>query len=131
MLRRGGGYAQVEGGSSPTGGWECNHRWAPIANMVGFFNAVGTAGMTHVVTSGSNQLAYGRGSTGFVALNNAGSAWKTTFTTSLPNGSYCDIISGKKLGKKCTGATIKVSGGKFSITVSAHNAVAIYTGEKL
>ena len=69
-------------GSEPTGGWcvcffhvhgicktelllmmyrECQHRWQPIANMVAFFNAVGTSGLTNVKTSGNNQLSYGRG----------------------------------------------------------------------
>ena len=94
--------------------------------MVAFFNAVGASGLNNIKTSGNNQLSYGRGmfpyrvsynagthtwrcncegSIGHVALNNAGSAWKTTFTTSLPSGTYCDIVNGKKSNGKCTGAT--------------------------
>jgi len=118
-------------GSGPTGGWQCQHRWTPIANMVAFANAAGTNGLTNVKTSGNNQLAYGRGSVGYVAINNDGGAWKATFTTSLPNGSYCDIVNGKKSNGKCTGATIKVNKGSFTATVNAHSAIAIYTGAKL
>jgi len=118
-------------GNGPTGGWECQHRWGPIANMVAFFNAVGTSGLTNVKTSGNNQLSYGRGTVGHVTLNNAGGSWKATFTTSLPSGSYCDIVNGKKSNGKCTGATIKVNGGKFTATVNPHSAIAIYTGAKL
>lgn len=40
---------------------QCQHRWGPIVNMVSFFNAVGTSGLTNVQTSGNNQLSYGRG----------------------------------------------------------------------
>ncbi|KAF8315247.1 glycoside hydrolase [Clavulina sp. PMI_390] len=124
----GGGYCS---GSGPTGGYECQHRWTAIAHMVGFYNTAGSNAITHMTTNGGNQIAFGRGSVGSVAINNAGSAWKVTLTTSLPNGSYCDIINGQKSGSKCTGATIKVSGGKFSVTVNAHSAIAIYTGAKL
>jgi len=118
-------------GTGPTGGWECQHRWTSISNMVAFANAAGTSAVTNVKTAGNNQLSYGRGSIGHVAINNAASAWKATFTTSLPNGSYCDIVNGKKSSGKCTGATIKVSGGKFTATVNANSAIAIYTGAKL
>lgn len=43
------------------------------------------------------------GTLGFVAINNADSAWTTSFTTSLPDGSYCDVISGQSVSGSCTG----------------------------
>lgn len=125
-----GGYGSCSG-SGPTGGWECQHRWTAIAGMVPFFNAVGTQGLTNVKTNGSNQLAYGRGSVGFVAINNASGAWKATFATSLPNGTYCDVVGGGKKGSGCSGATIKVNNKSFTATVNAHSAIAIYSGSKL
>ena len=42
-------------------------------------------------------------SLGFLAINNADSAWTTTFKTSLAAGSYCDVISGSNSGGSCTG----------------------------
>lgn len=43
------------------------------------------------------------GALGFVAINNADSPWAASFMTSLPAGSYCDVISGKSTSGSCTG----------------------------
>ncbi|KAF5378001.1 hypothetical protein D9757_009843 [Collybiopsis confluens] len=116
-------------GTGGTGGWLCQHRWVAVTGMVGFRNHVGpTAALTNWVSPQSQQIAFGRGSLGFVAINNADSAWSTTFTTSLPAGSYCDVVSGTSTSGKCTGLGITVSGGKFTATVPARSAIAIHTG---
>jgi hypothetical protein len=81
-------------GNTGSQGWLCQHRWLGVAGMVGFRNAVGSAAMTNWVSPAANRIAFGRGSTGFVAINNADSAWKTTFTTSLSAGTYCNVIDG-------------------------------------
>lgn len=45
------------------------------------------------------------GSVGFVAINNADSAWSTTFNTGLPGGSYCNVIDGSSSHDgTCTGS---------------------------
>ncbi|KAH9483088.1 Alpha-amylase [Psilocybe cubensis] len=111
-----------------SGGWLCQHRYIAISGMVGFRNNVGSAGLTNWVSPQSNRIAFGRGALGFVAINNADSAWSTTFSTSLPSGSYCDVISGKSSSGSCTGNTISVSNGQFTVTVPARSAVAIHTG---
>lgn len=73
--------------------------------MVGFNNAVGQSStITNIQQGNDNQIgksniillsrdglspaliAFGRGSIGFVALNNVGSIWTATFSTSLPDG---------------------------------------------
>jgi hypothetical protein len=61
--------------------------------MTLFRNAVSGA-MTNWVSPQSNQIAFGRGTTGYVAINNADSAWSATFSTSLPAGTYCNVITG-------------------------------------
>jgi hypothetical protein len=49
-----------------------------------------------------------------------------TFTTGLPEGTYCDVISGAAVGGACTGTAVAVSAaGQAAITVPAHDAVAI------
>ncbi|KAG6884413.1 hypothetical protein C0993_011372 [Termitomyces sp. T159_Od127] len=68
------------------------------------------------------------GALGFVAINNADSPWTATFVTSLPEGSYCDVISGKTSSGSCTGVGVAVSGGSFTATVSARSAICIHTG---
>ncbi|KAJ7824070.1 starch binding domain-containing protein [Mycena olivaceomarginata] len=100
------------------------------SGMVGFRNQVGTAAITNWVAPQSQQIAFGQGiysALGFGAINNADSAW--TFTTSLPNNAYCDVINGKSSRGACTGTGITVSGRKFTATVPARSAIAIHTGQ--
>ncbi|CAL1711231.1 unnamed protein product [Somion occarium] len=115
-------------GTGGSNGWLCQHRWVAISGMVGFHNNVGTAALNNWVSPQSQQIAFGRGSLGFVAINNADSAWTSTFSTSLPNGSYCDVISGQSSSGTCTGNSFTVSSGTFSTTVPARSAIAIHTG---
>ena len=58
---------------------------------------------------GSSNHACGIGSAGFVAINNVDSSWTNTFTTSLPAGTYCDVISGSKTTTGCSGNTYAFS----------------------
>ncbi|KIM37787.1 carbohydrate-binding module family 20 protein [Hebeloma cylindrosporum] len=121
----GAGACTSNGGS---GGWLCQHRHVAISGMVGFRNNVGSAALTNWVSPQSQQIAFGRGSLGFVAINNADYAWSATFATSLPDGSYCDVISGKNSSGSCTGTSMTVAGGFFTATVPARSAIAIHTG---
>ncbi|KAJ7610564.1 glycoside hydrolase [Mycena polygramma] len=121
----GAGTCSATGGAN---GWLCQHRFVAVSGMVGFRNQVGAAAITDWVAPQAQQIAFGRGSAGFVAINNADSAWSATFTTSLPDGAYCDVISGKSSGGACTGSGFTVASGKFTATVPARSAVAIHTG---
>jgi hypothetical protein len=70
--------------------------------MTKFRNAV--SGLkTNWVSPRSDQIAFGRGNTGYVAVNNADAAWTSTFTTSLPPGTYCDVITGVLTSRACSG----------------------------
>ncbi|MFG6469061.1 carbohydrate-binding module family 20 domain-containing protein [Roseateles sp. BYS87W] len=120
--------------------WDFAHRWTPLANMVAFRNAaIGQAQQNWTVGNNGNQVAFSRGSVGFVALNNSGSAWTRSFATGLPAGTYCNVINGTKnaAGTGCTGDSVTVdASGNANVTVPANNsggnpAVAIYTGQKV
>ncbi|KAG5652077.1 hypothetical protein H0H81_006370 [Sphagnurus paluster] len=100
----------------------------PRAEAEGGSVSIGSAAMTNWVSPQSQQIAFGRGSFGFVAINNADSPWTATFSTSLPDGSYCDVISGTSSLGLCTGIGLTVSGGSFTATVAARSAIAIHTG---
>ena len=52
------------------------------------------------------------GALGFVAINNADTAWSATFTTSLPDGTYCDVISGTLSSGSCTGSAYVLATGR-------------------
>ena len=102
-------------------GWKCQHAWPQIAHMVGFHNAVAGTAVTNWWDDGGNAIAFGRGSKGYVAINHEGGPITETFTTSLPAGTYCDV--------QHSGAAYAVgSDGRFSATIGAGDAVALYAG---
>lgn len=119
------GTCSETGGS---GGWLCQHRYVAISGMVGFRNNVGSAAMSDWVSPQWDRIAFGRGSLGYVVINNDNVAWTASFSASLPDGTYCDVISGTSSNGSCTGKTIAVSGGSFNATVNPRDALAIHTG---
>ncbi|MGC3999377.1 MAG: alpha-amylase family glycosyl hydrolase [Anaeromyxobacter sp.] len=120
-------------------GWDFTHRWSTIYPMVKFRSAAAGTAMTVRSTGNGNQIAFSRGSVGFVALNNAGSSWALSTATGLQKGTYCNIVHGLKSadGKSCTADSVVVdASGNISVTVparggSALSAVAIYTGQMI
>ena len=114
-----------------SGAWNCTDRQEAIAGMVGWHNAVAGTSVGNWWSDGSNAIAFGRGGVGFVAIDNEGSAITRTFTTGLPAGSYCDVISGTVSSGACTATAVTVdSSGNASITVPANGAVAIDTSAR-
>ncbi len=146
-------------GSEGSNGWLCQHRWHAVAGMVGFRNNVGSAAITNWVLPQGSQIAFGRGTfhqlpsasvglglsdsklgaLGFVAINNADMDWSATFLTSLPDGSYRNVISGTSSEGICTGSsyvlptdlTFAVSGTNFragSLSQAAHSLPQLAQG---
>ncbi|MDG4825371.1 alpha-amylase family protein [Asanoa sp. WMMD1127] len=116
-----------------SGGWRCEHRWQVIANMVGFRNAVEGTPVVNWYDNGNNHIAFGRGSAGYLTINDEdGAVNGRSYDSNLPAGRYCDVIHGERSGSGCTGPVITVdSGGWFSANVAAHDAVAIHIGARL
>ncbi|XP_071515964.1 alpha-amylase-like isoform X2 [Panulirus ornatus] len=84
------------------GGWVCEHRWNTLYKMVRFRNAVvGTGWWTNYYSDG-NVVAFSRGSRGFFLLVKNGTV-SQTFQTSLPAGTYEDVVS-------CMSVTVKDDG---------------------
>ncbi|MFJ4779142.1 carbohydrate-binding module family 20 domain-containing protein [Streptomyces sp. NPDC088762] len=103
-------------------GWKCQHAWREISSMVGFRNAARGQAVTNWWDNGADQIAFGRGTKAYVAINHEGSALSRTFQTSLPGGAYCDVQSGR---------TVTVdSGGRFSATLPAGTALALHAGAR-
>ncbi|WP_232247615.1 carbohydrate-binding module family 20 domain-containing protein [Kitasatospora azatica] len=107
--------------------WVCTDRNQGIANMVGWHNA-GKGRPVANWWSGSNAIAFSRGSAAWVAINNSGSALTRTFATGLAAGTYCDVIHGDlQTGGGCGGPTVTVNAaGQATVTVGAGDAVALY-----
>lgn len=99
--------------------WICEHRWMPIVNMIKFKNTVGNTTIGNWADNGQNQLAFCRGKLGFIAFNNELSLnFKAVLQTCVPPGTYCDIMSGRKVNEMCTGEKIVVDeNGKAEIVI--------------
>ncbi|MFE4825742.1 carbohydrate-binding module family 20 domain-containing protein [Streptomyces sp. NPDC056672] len=103
-------------------GWKCQHAWREISSMVGFRNATRGQAVTGWWDNGGDQIAFGRGSSGYVAINHEGSSLTRTFQTSLPGGTYCDVQSGR---------AVTVGGsGQFTATLGPNTALALHSGAR-
>ena len=113
-------------------GWVCVDRYQGVANMVGWHNFVGSAPLTNWWDDGANLIAFSRDHRGWISINNGTAAQTQTFQTSLPRGTYCDIIHGAFSGGHCSGPTVTVGpGGRATVTVGAKDAVAFDAGDRL
>ncbi|KAG7284788.1 hypothetical protein NEMBOFW57_009400 [Staphylotrichum longicolle] len=101
--------------------WKCQHAWPEILRMVAFRNAVRGQGVTDWWDNGNNQIAFGRGNRGFVAINKEGGSLTRTFQTSLPAGTYCNVQSNSVVAVN--------SSGQFTATLGSNAALAIYVGK--
>ncbi|MEU9730083.1 carbohydrate-binding module family 20 domain-containing protein [Streptomyces sp. NPDC048002] len=105
-----------------SGGWYCLQRDTAITGMVKWHNAVGSESVTNWSSKSSNVIGFGRGTAGYVALNNGSSAATYTFATGMADGTYANVVD--------NGATtVTVSGGSATLTVPAKGAIAFYDGE--
>ncbi|CAM9096789.1 unnamed protein product [Ectocarpus fasciculatus] len=124
----------VNGGSNCMDGnnWVCEHRWAPIANMVNWRNAAGTSSVENWQTGNSNQIAFSRGGKAFIALNRGSDDWSATLQTSLSEGTYCNVVADADADnvKTCSDTVDVDSSGMASVRVSGLSAVAIHANAK-
>lgn len=60
-------------------------------------------------------------------INNDQRDLEAVFLTCLPEGTYCDVISGKRVGKRCTGRSITIdSKGDASIKVEPNGGMLVF-----
>ncbi|WP_030618896.1 carbohydrate-binding module family 20 domain-containing protein [Streptomyces fulvoviolaceus] len=103
-------------------GWYCLQRDTAITGMVKWHNAVGSESVSNWSTKSSSVIGFGRGSGGYIALNNGSSAATYAFATGMADGTYSNVID--------NGATtVTVSGGSATLTIPAKSAIAFYDGE--
>jgi alpha-amylase len=119
------GSGMVTGTDCANGAWVCMDRNQAIVGMVGWHNAVAGTSVANWWSDGSNAIAFSRGSSGFVVINNEASAVTRTFATGLPAGTYCDVVHGQYANGSCLGPVVTVDGsGRATVAVDAHDAVA-------
>jgi alpha-amylase len=113
--------------------WRCEHRWRVIANMVGFHNAVRGTPVVNWWDNGNDVIAFGRGSAGYLIINDEGAAvtgrW---FHSALPAGTYCDVIHGERAGAGCTGPSYVVNtDGWFRADIAAQDGLALHINARV
>ncbi|GAA1224234.1 carbohydrate-binding module family 20 domain-containing protein [Kitasatospora nipponensis] len=108
--------------------WVCTDRVQGIANLVGWHNAAQGQPVANWWDNGNNAIAFSRGGTAWIALNNSGTAVTQSFTTGLAAGSYCDVVHGDpSAGGGCSGPRVTVDAtGRATVTVAAGDSVALY-----
>jgi alpha-amylase len=119
--------------------WDFIHRWPEISNMVAFRSTTSGQGIGNYVAGTKNQLAFSRGSKGFIALNNDTATWTKTFATGLEAGTYCNVAHGVLNAAKtgCTGDAVVVPANGTvtltlgSVTGSTVPAVALHVNQKV
>jgi alpha-amylase len=127
----------TEDGLSCKEEWVCEHRWRAIANMVQFRNVVGEKSrVVHWWDNWDNQIAFTREGRGFFAMNNQwGRDLKQRVSTDLPNGTYCDVITGELKDGRCTGKTVTVADNQVDVEIkwskTDERILAIHIGAKL
>ncbi|WP_260458833.1 carbohydrate-binding module family 20 domain-containing protein [Actinotalea ferrariae] len=125
------GDGSVQDATCYANGWRCQHDWRPIRNMVGFHNAVDGTAVTRWWSNGNDQIAFGRGDKGYAVINQEGGGLSRTFATSLPAGTYCDVVNGEPTATGCSGATVTVRpDGTFTASVPANDALAVHVGAR-
>src|SRR5215208_242562 len=114
------------------GQWVCEHRDPSIRNMVRFRKVVAGTEVANWWDNGANAIAFSRGDKGFVAINNESTTVTATVATGLAAGSYCDVITGGRIGAACAGTSITVdAAGNVQLNLGSKSAIAIDTATRL
>lgn len=116
-------------------GWICEHRWHPIASMVGFRNEAGNTDLNGWWDNGLKQIAFSRGEKAFIAINgHVKRHFDWEIQTCLPAGTYCNVMNGEVRNGKCTGDSIVVGENGYTRVFidkdSEQGVFAIHTGVK-
>lgn len=103
--------------------WVCQHRWENIVSMVKFRSVTHGEPVVNWWSNSNNQIAFGRGSKGFVAINKETFAMNVRLQTSMPPGTYCDIIA--STNSTCVSVTVDAS-SYVQVNIQSWGAFAIH-----
>jgi alpha-amylase len=115
--------------------WQCEHRLPYIAGAMAFRNHTADHWSTsHWWDNGNNQIAFGRGSSGFVAINKESYRLTASLASGMTPGVYCNVLKGALAAdaQSCTGETITVNAnGSIDGNVEPWDAFAIHQGARI
>ena len=113
------------------GVWLCEHRDPWLAQMIRFRSAVAGTDRNNNWDNGAQATALSRGNKGFVVINNATSSITVNVPTGLAAGTYCDLLTGGKVGGSCVGTSHVIGGdGRIDVTLGARSSVVLLQGDQ-
>lgn len=105
-------------------GWRCQWKWKEVSAMVGFRRAAEGLPMVEWWDDQADVVAFGRGTRGYVVINNGATSVRRRWKTQLAAGSYCNVLANP-------GWIVQVdANGEFEASVGAGAALALHTGAK-
>lgn len=110
----------------------CTEAWTAIAGLLELRRSAGDAPRLAGVSDG-DVYGYERDERALLLVNPSGEDADATVSAGLPDGEYCDVVSGgagAASASGCAGATVTVSGGDLATTVPAEGAVALHVGAR-
>ncbi|MGZ3772541.1 MAG: alpha-amylase [Pseudobdellovibrionaceae bacterium] len=110
------------------GSWTCEHRLPEVAAMVDFRNQTDPDFyFNNWWTNGSDQLSFGRGTIGFVAINFSNNNLQRDFSTALPPGDYCNILASNYniVNRTCSTSIHVNEKGIVSVYIPPMSALAL------
>ena len=119
--------------ATPDGQWVCEHRDPLFAPMLQFRQATAGLAKQSVVVEGDWVIAFSRGTIGWVGINDGlASRPSGPIQTSLIAGTYCDLLTGGKVGGACVGTSVVVDGaGLATVMINARSAIVLLNTDKL
>lgn len=120
-------------------GYMCQHRWPEIVNMVQFRRVTQASvigGPHNWADNGADQVAFCVNQGGFIAFNGYNTAnFDAKLRVCLPEGVYCDVISGEVSQAGCTGEEVIVNKtGYAHIFIPVNHKtgmIAIHSGARM
>jgi alpha-amylase len=130
--------ASCDGVTAPVSGLAvgertCTHAWTAIAGMLEWRSAVGDAPRL-AASKGGDLYGFERAGRGLVAVNPTGSEGWVIVPTSMPDGDYCDVITGgpdAAADGTCAGQLYSVDNGSVTFHLPAMTAAAIHLGSRI
>lgn len=114
------------------GTWVCEHRDPMILRMVGFRRAMAGTDLNRWWDNGANAIAFSRGDRGFVAISREPAVYTASVPSGLSAGTYCDVLTGGKVGGACAGTSVVVDAtGAVQLRIVENSALVIHTGTRL
>lgn len=111
----------------------CTEAWTAIAGMIELRRWAADAPRLASVSDG-DVYGFEREQRALVLVNPSRDDATATVTTGLPDGEYCDVISGGADASHdgaCAGATVTVADGSVTVAVPATGVVAIHIGARV